>query len=128
MSNPLDFSMIANNDEAVLCTVRRKDKTLVSLTGFIITWGMFLNGVEKVSKASTDATQISIPDQTVADNVGKFYLYIDAANTKDLETEILYTHEFNFVDTFSKSTNPSKDDLLETAGEVYLRRQYKKQT
>lgn len=129
MSNPLDFSIVANNDEAVFVTVRRKDKTLVSLTGFTILWGMFLNGVEVISKTSADITQIAILDQTVPENVGKFIMYVDAADTTDFESENYYIHEFNFIDPFSKSANPTKnDDPLIPAGHVYLRRQYKKQT
>jgi hypothetical protein len=128
MANPLDFSLIANNDSLITLTIRRKNKTLVDLTGFTIEWGMFLNGIEVLSKTTVAAGGITIPDQTIDANLGICTLAIDAADTLALETEIKYIHEFAFTDPSVKSSNPSKGDETEKAGEVYLRRQYKAQS
>ena len=128
MLNSLDFPMVANNDLQVWVRVRRsRNRSLVNLTGFSILWGMFNNGVEVISKSTSDSTQILIPDQTIPEMIGSFFLFLNAADTLNLETEIHYTHEFVFTDPFSKNANPTADDFELTAGKVWLRRQHKAQ-
>ena len=127
MSNPLDFSIIANNDKTILCTFTNKAGSRYDLTGVTVLWGLFLNGVEIISKASADSAEITIRDQTSLETRGQVYLFIKDTDTINLETEAYYTHEFNFTDAEGKSVNPSKGDSLLSAGLMYLRRQHKAQ-
>lgn len=124
----LDFDMIANNDEAVIVICKDRNGTPVNIAEYIILWGLFLNGVEMVSKTSVASSGIVIADQTIAENVGKLTLSIDAADTVNFETEIYYIHEFSFTDPTGKSINAAKDVPRLPVGKVYLRRQYKKQS
>lgn len=124
--NPLFFSMISNNDNSITLLVRRKDKSLVNFTGYTIEWGMFKNGVEVISK-STESSNITIPDQSIPENLSTIILSIAASDTTNLETEVFYIHEFSFTDPFGNSSNVSKNDEFLTVGKVYLRRQYKAQ-
>lgn len=127
MFNQLDFSMVANNDLAVFVKVRRRNKSLVNLTGFTITWGLFLAGVNQFTKSSADPTQILIADQSQPQNVGMFTLFLNAADTTTLETETEYTHEFSITDPFNHSGNLTNDDFQLSPGKVWLRRQYQAQ-
>lgn len=124
MFGNLDFDMIANNNEGILVKVVRQDRSVVNLTGYLIKWGMFKGGLQVISKSSTDITQIRILDQTMAENVGLFFLSVIPTDTKNLETETCYIHEFVLTDTFGNSGNPSTGAPKLPPGNVYLRRQY----
>lgn len=128
MFNSLDFPMVANTDLAVFVkVVRRRNKSLVNLTGFTILWGLFLNGIQQFSKSTADPTQILISDQSQPQNFGWFTLFLNAADTVSVETEIEYTHEFSITDPFSKSGNLTNDDFELSPGKVWIRRQLKAQ-
>lgn len=127
MFSPLDFSIIANNDNSIAVLMTNPDGTPFSLLSYTIAWGMFLNGSSVLSKDSGSGG-IVIPDQTQPQNQGRFTLLIDASNTINLETEIEYIHEFVFTDMSANSLNASKGDKLLTPGKCYVRRQFKAQT
>lgn len=123
---PLDFSVIANNDNAVTLTIiDRNTGIAVPLTGMTVLWGLFLNGVKLFGKTSGDVAQINILDQSQFP--GQLILYIDAADTAALVTGTEYIHEFVCTDSTSKSANVSKADKFLSPGKMFIRRQYQAQ-
>ena len=75
---------------------------------------------------SSANSEIIIPDQNLYR--GHLYLYIDAADTKDLQLDTTYQHEFllTLSDKSANLSNPAAADSIKV-GEIFLRRQYEVQ-
>lgn len=126
MSGELDFKMVANNDHAVDCYIRRSNSKLpLNLTGCRVVWQLFENGVPVVTKDSDIGDEeIMIFEQNLEENVGRLRLFLVPDDTKDLLTDEYKKHEFVVIDSNGKVLNVSEDDELLTVGQMWLRRQF----